>query len=64
MKNASAKTIRFLDTETFKHGGVLYHHQYMFCVCGALFFRPSHDIPQRLKCPGCHNELPVVRKAS
>jgi len=64
VKGASAKTIRFLATETFEHNGVLYHHQYMLCGCGALFFRPSPGVPQQLKCPGCHNDLPVIRKAS
>jgi hypothetical protein len=63
MNTPNPKTIHFLATETLERNKILYHHQYMLCNCGALFFLPSPNIPKLLKCPGCSKELPVVRRA-
>jgi len=64
MKNAPPGTIRYLATETFVINGRTYYHAYMDCTCGALFFRPSQEVPTEVKCPGCDKTFPVVRKAA
>ena len=30
-----------------------------FCSCGAWFWRPSSEVPERMVCPGCHEEHEV-----
>jgi len=64
VKKAAPGTIRHLATETFAISGRTYYHAYMDCNCGALFFRPSQEVPTEVEVPGVRQDLPGREESS